>query len=62
MFAHKSFFNVEIIFGNLLDFISSKITNEKILIVTSKSFSERGLISSIKNILKNKDIFVLDSI
>ena len=62
MFAHKSFFNVEIIFGNLLDFISSKITNEKILIVTSKSFSERGLISSIKNILKNKDICVLDSI
>ena len=38
MFNDKNLINVEIIFGDLYNFLSNKISSHKILIVTSKNF------------------------
>lgn len=62
MFNDKNLINVEIIFGDLFDFLSNKISFQKILIVTSKNFSDRGVIKLVRNSLKNKDITVLDEV
>ena len=62
MFNDKNLINVEIIFGDLYNFLSNKISLHKILIVTSKNFSERGVIKSVTYCLKNKDITVLDEV
>ena len=45
MIYDNNFCNVEIIFGDLFDFLLKEIPYKKILIVTSKSFSESGLVS-----------------
>ena len=62
MIYDNNFCNVEIIFGDLFNFLSKEIPYKKILIVTSKSFSENGLVNSIENCLKEKDIFILDQV
>ena len=62
MIYDNNFCNVEIIFGDLFDFLLKEIPYQKILIVTSKSFSESGLVNAIKNCLKDKDIFILDQV
>ena len=58
----RSLSKVEIIFEDLFTFLSNVKSNQKILIVTSKGFSDRGLINSVRICLKNNHFFVLDAV
>ena len=58
----KPLCDVEIIFEDLFNFLSRELPFKKILVLTSKSFTNRGIINSIKNKLKYHQVSVLDEV